>query len=151
MTTARIQRFRTLLWSLALLATAAWTAAVAPASAAAQPAAAAEESPDQALARADARLESQPDDLEALAERAGLRDAKGLPMGAYLDRLEILRQRPDDADVARLAAYDLASAGAPQAAAAFLERYPAAFAGEAGAALARHIEGDLAARRIRWG
>jgi biofilm PGA synthesis protein PgaA len=134
---------------------AAWAvlSGVAPAPAACQVPVdgAGEESPDQVLARIDARLLSQPDDLEALAERARLRDAKGLPMGAYLDRMEILRRRPDDAGVARLAAYDLAAAGAPQAAAAFLERYPAALSGEAGAALARHVEGDLAARRIRWG
>ena len=73
MTTAKIQGSRTFLWGLALLA-AAWAAAGQP------PSAAGEESPDQALARLDARLESQPDDLEALAERARLRDAKGLPM-----------------------------------------------------------------------
>jgi biofilm PGA synthesis protein PgaA len=113
-------------------------------------AASGEESSDQALARLDARLASRPD-LDALAERARLRAAKGLPMGAYLDRLEILRWSPKDADVARLAAYDLADAGAPQAAAAFLERYPAALSGETGAALSRRIAGDLAARRVRWG
>ncbi len=72
-------------------------------------------------------------------------------MGAYLDRLEILRRRPEDADVARLAALDLADAGAPEAVAAFLERHPAALRGEAGAALSRRIAGDLAARRVRWG
>src|SRR6185436_223821 len=52
---------------------------------------------------------------------------------------------------ARLAAFDLASAGAPQAAAAFVQQYPAALSGEAGAALGRRIAGDLAARRVRWG
>jgi biofilm PGA synthesis protein PgaA len=148
MTTARIQGSRTLLWGLTMLA-AAWVAAAGQPTVSA--AAAGEESSDQALARLDARLESQPDDLEALAERARLRDAKGLPMGAYLDRQKILRRRPGDADVALLAADDLAAAGAPQAAAAFLERYPAALSGEAGAALARRVAGDLAARRIRWG
>jgi hypothetical protein len=148
MTTAKIQGSRTFLWGLILLA-AAWAAVGQPPVSAAM--AAGEESSEQALARLDARLESQPDDLEALAERARLRDAKGLPMGAYLDRQEILRRRPDDAGVALLAADDLAAAGAPQAAAAFLERYPAALSGEAGGALARRIAGDLAARRIRWG
>jgi biofilm PGA synthesis protein PgaA len=145
MTPAKLRSSRTCLWGLAILA-AAWAAAGQP-----PVAAAGEESPDQALARVDARLASQPDDLEALAQRARLRDAKGLPMGAYLDRVEILRRRPGDAGVARLAADDLAAAGAPQAAAAFLERYPAALSGEAGAALSRRVEGDLAARRIRWG
>src|SRR5215207_5897672 len=145
MTTVNIRGSRIFLWVLALLA-AAWAAAGQP-----PVSAAGEESSDQALARLDARLESQPDDLEALAERARLRDAKGLPMAAYVDRQEILRRRPGDADVALLAAGDLAAAGAPQAAAAFLERYPAALSGEAGAALARRVAGDLAARRIRWG
>jgi|GEM_PF-2687803 len=145
MTTVKIQGSRIFLWGLTLLV-AAWAAAgQSPVPAAG------EESSDQALARLDARLESRPDDLEALAERARLRDAKSLPMGAYLDRQEILRRRPGDAGVALLAAGDLAAAGAPQAAAAFLERYPAALSGEAGAALARRITGDLAARRIRWG
>jgi len=145
MTTAKFQGPRTFLWGLTILAV-AWAAAGQP-----PVSAAGEESSDQALARLDARLESQPDDLEALAERARLRDAKGLPMGAYLDRQEILRRRPGDAEMALLAADDLAAAGAPQAAAAFLERYPAALSGEAGAALARRVAGDLAARRIRWG
>jgi biofilm PGA synthesis protein PgaA len=113
--------------------------------------AAGEESPAQALARLDARLDAHPDDLAALAERARLREAHGLPLGAYCDRLEILRQRPGDADQERAAALDLAAAGAPQAAAAFLERHPAAAAGEAGAAVARRIAGDLAARHVRWG
>ncbi|HYU35385.1 MAG TPA: hypothetical protein VEW48_24800, partial [Thermoanaerobaculia bacterium] len=130
---------------LAALAMAAWLVAIAP------PAAAGEESPDQALARLDARLDEHPDDLAALAERAGVRESLGRPMGAFLDRQEILRRNPEDADAARLAADDLATAGAPQAAAALLERYPAALSGEAGAALTRRIEGDLAARRIRWG
>src|SRR5215207_6551874 len=145
MTTVNIRGSRAFLWGLTLLAV-AWAAAGQP-----PVSAAGEESSDQALARLDARLESQPDDLEALAERARLRDAKGLPMGAYLDRQEILRRRPGDAGVALLAAGDLTAAGAPQAAAAFLERYPAALSGEAGAALARRVAGDLAARRIRWG
>jgi biofilm PGA synthesis protein PgaA len=144
MTTVKFQGSRTFLWGLIMLA-AVWAAAGQP------PMSAGEESSDQALARLDARLESQPDDLEALAERARLRDARGLPMGAYLDRQEILRRRPGDAGVALLAADDLAAAGAPQAAAAFLERYPAALSGEGGAALARRVAGDLAARRIRWG
>ena len=113
--------------------------------------AAAEESPEEALTRLDARLAAHPDDLEALAERADARGATGRWMGAFLDRQEILRRRPEDVGVARLAAYDLAAAGAPQAAAAFLERYPAALSGEAGAALVRRLEGDLAARHIRWG
>jgi biofilm PGA synthesis protein PgaA len=94
---------------------------------------------------------AQPDDLEALAEQARLHDASGLPMAAYRDRLQILQRRPGDVDTARLAAADLADAGAPQAAAAFLARHPAALSGEAGAALARRIAGDLAARRVRWG
>jgi len=129
---------------VAALATAAWIVAVSPA-------VAAEENPDQALARLDARLAAHPDDLAALAERAEARGATGQWMGAFLDRQEILRRWPEDADVARLAAWDLAAAGAPQAAAAFLERHPAALSGEAGAALSRRLEGDLAARRIRWG
>jgi biofilm PGA synthesis protein PgaA len=147
-----LQGSRALRWCLAALATAAWAAA-APAAAVGQAAmvAAGEASLDPALAGLGARLAAQPDDLEALAERARMRDAKGLPMGAYRDRLEILRRRPEDAAVARLAALDLADAGAPQAAAAFLERYPAALTGEAGAALARRVAGDLAARRVRWG
>jgi biofilm PGA synthesis protein PgaA len=123
---------------------AAWVCAAAPA-------AAPDETAEQALARLDARLAAQPDDLDALAERARVRAAKGLPMGAYLDRLEILRRRPDDAGVAHLAAVNLADAGAPQAAADLLARYPAALSGEAGAALSRRIAGDLAARRVRWG
>ncbi len=125
----------------------------APAAAAAQTAmaAAAAESPEQALARLDARLAAQPDDLDARAERARVRSALGLPMGAYLDRLEILRRQPENADVARLAAVDLADARAPQAAAEFLKRHPAALSREAGAALSRRIEGDLAARHVRWG
>src|SRR5262245_36558569 len=110
---------------LAALATAVGVAAAAPAAPTAMTeqaatAASRDESPDQALARLDARLAAQPDDLEALAERARLRAAKGLPMGAYLDCLEILRRRPEDAGVARLAAIDLADAGAPQAAAELL-------------------------------
>lgn len=92
---------------------------------------------------------------ESPAERARAKGAAGQWMGAFLDLQEILRQHPGDtpenADVARLAAEALAAAGAPQAAAAFLERYPAAFSGEAGAAVRRRIEGDLAARRVRWG
>jgi tetratricopeptide (TPR) repeat protein len=78
-------------------------------------------------------------------------------MSAALDRMEILRQLSDSTDpgaiseMARLAALDLAQAGAPEAAAALVERYPAALAGEAGAALKRRIDGDLAARHIRWG
>ncbi|MFL6233090.1 MAG: hypothetical protein ACJ76N_08150 [Thermoanaerobaculia bacterium] len=109
------------------------------------------ESPDPAMATLDARLAARPDDLEARVERARLRAAQGRPMGAYLDRLEVLRSRPEDADVARLAAFDLADAGAPQAAADFVKEHPAALAGEAGAVLSRRIAGDLAARRVRWG
>ncbi|HKH48412.1 MAG TPA: hypothetical protein VKM72_27435 [Thermoanaerobaculia bacterium] len=123
---------------------AAWLA-VAP------PALAGEESPDQVLTRLDAHLAEHPDDLDALAERARVRDVTGRPMDAFRDRQEVLRRHPEDADVARLAAFDLADAGAPQAAAAFLQRYPAALSGEPGAALSRRLEGDLAARRIRWG
>jgi tetratricopeptide (TPR) repeat protein len=109
------------------------------------------ETPDQGIARLDAHLTVQPDDLDARAERARLLDAAGRPMAAFLDRQEILRRRPDDVDMARLAAHDLADAGAPQAAQAFLQRYPAALSGDAGAALSRRIEGDLAARHVRWG
>jgi hypothetical protein len=98
-----------------------------------------------------ARTEAQPDDDAALAQRARVQETQGLPMDAYRDRLEILRRHPDDTDQARLAALDLAAAGAPQAAAAFLELHPAAAAGEEGAAIARRIAGDLAARRVRWG
>ena len=86
----------------------------------------AEESPGQALARLDAHLAAHPDDVAALSERAHARGAAGQWMGAFLDRQEILRQRPEDAEMARLAAYDLAAAGAPQAAAAFLEIHSAA-------------------------
>ena len=121
----------------------------------ATPPAAAEESPVEALARLDTRLAAHPDDLAARTERAQVRGTAGQWMGSFLDRQEILRQRPEDApenaDVARLAAYDLVTAGAPQAAAAFLERHSEALSGEAGAALHRRIEGDLAARHIRWG
>lgn len=104
-----------------------------------------------AFSAAPAPATAQPDDLEALAEQARLHDANGLPMAAYRDRLQILQRRPDDADAARLAAANLADAGAPQAAAAFLARYPAALSGEAGAALEHRIAGDLAARHVRWG
>ena len=145
MTGARPSHNRSFRLGVAALATAAWIVAVA------SPAAAAEENPDQALARLDARLGVHPEDLAALAERAGVQETLGRPMGAFLDRQEILRRRPEDADVARLAAYDLATAGAPQAAAAFLDRHPAALSGEAGAALGRRLKGDLAARHIRWG
>jgi Flp pilus assembly protein TadD len=106
---------------------------------------------EAALGRLDARLAAAPEDLAARAERAERREALGRSMGAFLDRLEILRQRPEDADVARLAAYHLMAVGAPMAAAALLERHPAAVSGEAGAALAWQLRGDLAARRIRWG
>jgi biofilm PGA synthesis protein PgaA len=74
-----------------------------------------------------------------------------LPMQAFLDRRELLRLRPDDGDLARLAAYDLLAAGAPGAAMALVAQHPRAVAGEAGAALARRLAGDLAARHIRWG
>ena len=97
------------------------------------------------------RLGAQTAGLAALAERARTSETRGLPMEAYRDRLEFLRRQPGDADQARLAANDLADAGAPQAAARFLELHPEAAAGEAGAALARRIAGDLAARHIRWG
>src|SRR5258707_8354294 len=115
--------------SLAVLAMVAWTAMGQTAWAGA------EESPGEALARLDARLAAQPDDLEARAERARMRAARGLPMGAYLDRLEIVRRHPEDAGAARLAAFDLADAAAPQAAADFVEAHPAALSGEAGAVL----------------
>src|SRR6185436_7475242 len=102
---------RSFLLGVAALATAAWIVAVSPA-------VAAEENPDQALARLDARLAAHPDDLAALAERAEARGATGQWMGAFLDRQEILRRRPEDtpenAGVARRAAYDLAAAGARQ-------------------------------------
>jgi biofilm PGA synthesis protein PgaA len=136
---------RTTRLCLAVLAAAAW-AVVGQVSMAASG-----EEPDQALAHLNARLEMHPGDLEALAERARVLDATGQPMSAFLDRQEILRQRPGDTDLARLAAFDLAAAGAPQAAAAFLEQYPAALSGEGGAVLARRLAGDVAARRIRWG
>src|SRR5258706_15432763 len=96
---------------LAVLTMVAWTAIGQTARAGA------EGSPGEALARLDARLAAQPDDLEARAERARMRAARGLPMGAYLDRLEIVRRHPGDAGAARLAAFALADAGAPQAAA----------------------------------
>lgn len=143
--TADLHRTRSFRLCLAALAAAAWIVAMAP------PAAAGEESSEQALARLDAHLATHPGDFAALAERARVRDAAGRPMDAFRDRLEILRRRPEDVDVARLAAADLADAGAPQAAASFLQRYPAALSGEAGAALSRRLEGDLAARHIRWG
>jgi len=131
---------------LAVLATAVWAAGGQAAMAASGEAA-----PDQALAQLNARVEAHPGDLAALAERARLLDATGRPMSAFLDRREILRQHPEDIDQARLAAFDLAAAAAPQAAAAFLEQYPAALAGEGGAALTRRLAGDLAARHVRWG
>ncbi|HET9212874.1 MAG TPA: hypothetical protein VFR03_20880, partial [Thermoanaerobaculia bacterium] len=109
------------------------------------------ESPEPAMAALDARIAARPDDVEARAERARMYAAHGQPMAAYLDRLEIVRLRPEDGDVARLAAFDLVDAGAPQAAADFVKEHPAALAGEAGAALSHQIAGDLAARRIRWG
>jgi tetratricopeptide (TPR) repeat protein len=107
--------------------------------------------PTQSLAALDAALAERPDDLGALAERARLHEATGRPMQAFLDRREILRLRPDDAGVARLAAYNLMAAGAPGAAAELIARHPAAVSDEAGEDLARLLEGDLAARRIRWG
>ena len=137
----KIHGSRTARLALAVLAIVAWAAA-------GQPTGAAAESPDPAMAALDARLAARPDDLEA---RARLRAAQGRHMGAYLDRLEILRAHPEDAGVARLAAFDLADAGAPQAAADFVKEHPAALAGEAGAALSHQIAGDLAARHIRWG
>ena len=112
---------------------------------------AASPAPDPALAQLNARLKTHPDDLEALAERARLFDTAGQPMNAFLDRQKILAQRPGDNDLARVAAYDLAAAGAPKAAAVFLEQYPGALSGEQGAALARQLAGDAAARRVRWG
>ncbi|HEV8582565.1 MAG TPA: hypothetical protein VGX68_26155 [Thermoanaerobaculia bacterium] len=148
---ALLRRSRIIRWVLAALAAGATAATPASIMGQTPAAAAGEEIQEQALARLDARLASQPEDLEALAERARLRDATRQPMGAYLDRLEILRRQPENAEVARLAALNLIEAGAPQAAAAFLERYPAALVGEAGTALARRIAGDLAARRVRWG
>jgi biofilm PGA synthesis protein PgaA len=124
-----------------------WIAMAAPA--------AGEESPAEALARLDAHLAAHPDEVAALAERAHVRGLLGQWMGAFLDRREMLRRLPEDAPdaaaVARLAAYDLITAGAPQAAAAFLESHPAALSGEAGAAVRRRIDGDFAARRVRWG
>src|SRR5688572_32686202 len=83
-----------------------------------------------ALARLDAVLAEHPDDIATLAERATLLEAMGLSMQAYLDRRRILRLRPEDADAARLAAYNLMAAGAPGAAARLVERYPAARSGE---------------------
>lgn len=138
-------RSRAIRLCLAVLTAAAWAAVGRMAMAASG------EEPDPTLAHLNARLAEYPDDLEALAERARVLDATGQPMGAFLDRREILRQRPGDTDLARLAASDLAAAGAPQAAAAFLEQFPAALSGEAGAALARLLAGDVAARHIRWG
>jgi biofilm PGA synthesis protein PgaA len=130
---------------LIVLAAAAWSALGQTAMAASG-----EEDPHQALAQLNARLAAHPGDVEALAERARVFDAAGQPMSAFLDRREILRQRPGDAGLALLAASDLADAGAPQAAAAFLQQYPAV-SGEGGTALARRLAGDAAARRIRWG
>ncbi len=93
------------------------------------------------------------DGREALEASARDHEAAGRPMNAALDRIEILGHLSDPAEIgemARLAALDLTSAGAPEAAAALVERYPAALAGEAGAALQRRLDGDLAARHIRW-
>jgi hypothetical protein len=103
------------------------------------------------LERLDATLAAHPDDGAALARRAELRETAGLSMQAFLDRRQLALQRPEDGDLARLAAYDLLAAGAPAAAAAWVELHPAALAGEAGAALSRQLQGDLAARHIRWG
>jgi len=137
----KIQGSRTVCLAVAVLAIVTWAVA--------GPAAA--ESPDPAMAALDARIAARPDDLEARAERARRYAAAGQPMAAYTDRLEILRQRPGDAGVARLAAFDLVDAGAPQAAADFVKEHPAALAGADGAALSHQIAGDLAARHIRWG
>lgn len=109
------------------------------------------ESPAQTLARLDVVLANAPADLEALARRAGIHEEAGRPMHAFLDRREILRQRPDDRAQARLAAYDLAAAGAPEAAALLARRYPGLLEDEPERALARRLTGDLAARQIRWG
>jgi tetratricopeptide (TPR) repeat protein len=109
------------------------------------------ETREQAVARLDVVLAERPDDVGVLAERARLREELGLSMQAFLDRRAILRLRPDDAVEARLAAYNLMAAGAPGAAADLVERHPAALEGDRGADLARQLEGDLAARRIRWG
>ncbi|HEX4962172.1 MAG TPA: hypothetical protein VF173_15155 [Thermoanaerobaculia bacterium] len=107
--------------------------------------------PDPVLAQLNARLKAHPDDLDALAERARVFDAAGQPMNAFLDRRKILAQRPGDLDLARVAAYDLAAAGAPKAAAVFLEQYPGALSGERAPNLSRQLAGDVAARRVRWG
>jgi biofilm PGA synthesis protein PgaA len=103
------------------------------------------------LAQLDAAIAARPDDVEVLAARARLHEAAGRPMQAFLDRREIMRHRPDDVDTARLAASNLMAAGAPGAAAAWLERYPAAGAGAAGAVVSRQLAGDVAARHVRWG
>ncbi|HEV8238239.1 MAG TPA: hypothetical protein VGS57_02595 [Thermoanaerobaculia bacterium] len=103
------------------------------------------------LAQLDATLAAQPDDASALAERAQLRAAAGQSMQAFLDRRELLRLRPADGELARLAADDLLAAGAPAAAAAFVELHPQAREGEAGAELMRRLAGDVAARHVRWG
>src|SRR4051812_50148756 len=92
------------------------------------------EGPEAAMAALDARLAARPDDVEARAERARWRAAHGQPMGAYLDRLEAVRPRPEDAGVARVGAPDLWGAGAPQAAGGFAEGPPGAPAGEGGGA-----------------
>jgi biofilm PGA synthesis protein PgaA len=109
------------------------------------------ETPEQTLAQLERLQPPRPADVEALTERAGLRETAGQHMAAFLDRREIARLRPGDATAARLAAYSLAAAGAPQAALAWLEQNPAGRAGAEGEALVRHLEGDLAARRVRWG
>jgi biofilm PGA synthesis protein PgaA len=114
--------------------------------------AAGEPAPDRALlARLDATLATHPDDAQALAQRAELLEAAGLSMQAFLDRRELLRLRPEDGDLARSAAYDRGAAGAPPPAAALADQHPQARAGEAGAAFTRQLEGDLAARHVRWG
>jgi biofilm PGA synthesis protein PgaA len=114
-------------------------------------AAASSENAAQALARLGTLLAAVPGDLEALAERAAVYERAGQPMHAFLDRREILRQRPADAAQARLAAYDLAAAGAPEAAALLARRYPGMLDDEPEKVLARLLAGDVAARRIRWG
>lgn len=142
----KVHRSRATRLCIVLLAASVWTAGAQAAFAASEVRA-----PDPALAELNARLKAHPDDIEALAARARLFDTAGQPMNAFLDRRKILAQRPGDSDLARVAAYDLAAAGAPHAATVFLEQYPGALSGEQGAALSRQLMGDAAARRVRWG
>lgn len=98
----------------------------------------------------DSLLEAQPENPVALALSAALWQDAGRHFEAFRDAQRWLAASGDEAP-ARLAAYELMALGAPRAAATLVARSPLATAGVEGARLDRHLRGDLAAQRIRWG